>query len=310
MIKRKMKLSGKDNVVLHLVKYNKFKEQIEVPLALTQEGTSKNLDISQQGVSFILGNLISKGLAYEKLAHIQGKSRRMMAYFLTDAGLRDAEALKKSLETCQYIDFTDSAPQLRHFFGREEEIRDFERWLKSDSSKMLIVSGIAGIGKTTFMTKAIESHRDEMNIFWHRFNEWATLRNVLSRLGDFLSEAGKGNLSSYLASKEAIDLNEVALIMSESLADLNALLIFDDYQKIIEKKEVVHFFGALKQMLEKIDGAKAVVMGRHVPRFYYDDKEVTLEKTIRELNLSGMGTNPELCRLIVRLAPFIPKKAG
>ena len=114
-----LKITATEKILLHLHKFDRFKDQIEVPPAQTQEGIAKAIGIVQRSVSTIVRKLSEEDLVYEKVTHIQGRNRRKKAYFLTDAGKKGVQTFKKHLEMSQYIDFADQAPQLKYFFGRE-----------------------------------------------------------------------------------------------------------------------------------------------------------------------------------------------
>jgi len=288
MIKRELRLSRMEKILLHLNKFNRFRDRIEVPISLTQEGISSATGLALSKVSTILRKLEEKGFAEYRVLHIQGNKRRRKAYFLTYLGIKEASSLKKDLDLSRYIDFADHAPEVKNFFGREKKLKEFEEWLQSDTYKVLVVSGIAGIGKTTFVSKAIENPKESMHIFWHRLNEWSTVRSLLTRLGDFLNEVDRGALNANLYAKDKIDLNEISIILAKDIDYLNALFVFDDYQKVKDKKEITHLLGALRQLLEQVSGVKMIIMGREIPRFFYDEREVALGKIVKEVTLKGL----------------------
>jgi tetratricopeptide (TPR) repeat protein/DNA-binding MarR family transcriptional regulator len=292
--KREKKITGMEKILLHLYKYNRYRDQIEVPPALSQDGIADAIGIAQRNVSTAVRKLEERAEVFEKMSHIQGGKRRKKTYFLTEKGIREAEKLKRNLESSQYIDFADQAPKISYFFGRENELEEFSEWLESKESKMLMVWGIAGMGKTVYITKAVEPFRDSMHIFWHRFHEWSTLRTFLTRLGNFLSEIGRMRLSGNLEVTESIDINEIAIILAEDLEHLNALLVFDDYHKIKDNREIIHMFDAVKQILEEKPGTKIIVIGREVSRFFYDEREISIKQTIKEINLEGLDLESSL----------------
>ena len=63
---------------------------------------------------------------------------------------------------------------------------------------MIIVYGIAGIGKTTLAVKLLNDLADKYNQFWYRFHEWDTLRNILTSISRFLESFNKDQLKNYL----------------------------------------------------------------------------------------------------------------
>ncbi|MCK4267031.1 MAG: tetratricopeptide repeat protein, partial [Thermoplasmata archaeon] len=73
-----------------------------------------------------------------------------------------------------------------------------------------------------------------------------------------------------------------------------------DYQKVKDKKEITHLFGALRQLLEQVEGTKIIVVGREVPRFFYDERDVSIKKTVKELDLEGLDRESCLKLLEVR----------
>lgn len=296
----KSRVKGVEKLLLHLYKHNRFRDMFEVPPALTQEGIAKEIGIAQQNVSTFVRKLETEGLIDGKTSHIQGMNRRKKAYFLTEAGIIEARALEKRLQLSRYIDFADQIPDMRYFFGREAEISRFNEWMKSDTYKVLVVQGMAGIGKTVYINKSIRLYRSSMHTFWHRFSDWSTLRSAVTRLADFLNELGKDSLSINLQTKETIDLNEVSMILEKDLIHLNALLIFDNYSKVKDDKELTQFFGAIVHILEQTDGVKLIVIGREVPRFFYDEREVIVRKLVMEICLEGLDRESSLELLEMR----------
>ncbi len=48
----------------------------------------------------------------------------------------------------KFVDLTDRLPRLRYFFGRDEELAAMDAWLASPTERVLVISGITGIGMT------------------------------------------------------------------------------------------------------------------------------------------------------------------
>ena len=300
MEKRAARLSAEEKLLLHIHGYSKYQDQLDVPYALSQEGIAKSIGITQQRVSVVGAKLAARGLIEVKASHVQGKERKLKSYFLTQLGQMECARLKSAVERSGYVDFSDVVPAPRSFFGREKELAAFDEWRSSPRERLLVVRGIAGIGKSAFVATALKPCKGSMNIFWYRFTEWATLRDMLARLGEFLREGGKGGLDIYVGSRTGVDINEVMMLLSEELHLFNALLVFDDYQKVQENREATHFFGALCQAIERTEGAKVVVIGREVPRFYYDEREVNVRKVVRELKLDGLDVSTSFQLLAAR----------
>src|SRR5439155_1021008 len=80
---------------------------------------------------------------------------------LRHAGLREAEAVQRILasdvvEVPRPEPTKPSPVPSRTFFGREDELRILEGWLASDSRAVAVVIGVAGIGKSALLARALD----------------------------------------------------------------------------------------------------------------------------------------------------------
>ena len=87
---------------------------------------------------------------------------------LRHAGLREAEAVQRILAS-DVVELprpepTKQAPvPSRTFFGRDAERRILEGWLASDSRAVAVVIGVAGIGKSALLARALAGeHRPKL----------------------------------------------------------------------------------------------------------------------------------------------------
>ncbi|MDI6916921.1 MAG: tetratricopeptide repeat protein [Thermoplasmatales archaeon] len=186
----------------------------------------------------------------------------------------DPEKIRKKFVVSENI------PKLRYFFGREEEINEIQDFLKSES-KVLVIKGVAGIGKTTLGAKIASEQNG--NVYWYRFNEWDTLRDAVRNLGFFLKKIGKNTLSSYVNSNKRTEIGEVSVILEKDLS--NVLMFFDDCHHA--KGEDVLFFRSLLDILEKKNNVKVVMLGRSIPLFY-DRRDAVLKKNVKEMEIYGL----------------------
>lgn len=200
-------------------------------------------------------------------------------------GVFDASTFQ-ARRTGKFVDMTERAPRLRYFFGRESELEAVDRWLASPTERVLVVSGITGIGKTTLISRKLDEWRGSRHLFFYRIMPWTALRNVVHQLSELLGRLSRKGLGQYLeAKKEDIDLDQVASILAEDLAGTNCVLVFDDYHNA--KAPVPDFFAAMRAALESVEGPKIIVAGRNVTPFY-DRREVRVKQVVRELPLPGL----------------------
>ncbi|MDI6708407.1 MAG: tetratricopeptide repeat protein, partial [Candidatus Thermoplasmatota archaeon] len=195
---------------------------------------------------------------------------------ITPEGFLDIRTI---LEPKRYVDYTDRKPEFRYFIGREKELKEINNFMGS-KSKILCIKGIAGIGKTALLSKFLEDV--EMNVFWHRFSEFGTLRSLLTKASDFLSRTERRKLENYLKG-ERFEVEEILILLEQELKGSNSLLVFDDFQKA--SKEIVDFFRSFKDLETDV---KTIVLGRTIPLFY-DRQDVVLKKNISEMVLGGLS---------------------
>ncbi len=180
----------------------------------------------------------------------------------------------------------DRVPSLRYFYGREDEIDELNEWVRGTDSKMFVLSGMAGIGKTTLVIKYVTDLKGEMPVFWYRIHEWSTLRSCIARLSEFLSALGCKKLKSYLTPGAPVELESIVDFLAEDLGKKETLLVFDDCHKASDN--IVDFFSLLLEIVQADIPSKIILSGRRVPQFY-DRGEVVVKKIVTENDLSGLN---------------------
>ncbi len=183
------------------------------------------------------------------------------------------------------VDFTERVPRPRYFFGRGPELAEMDAWLRDPEGKVLVITGLTGIGKSTLLARRLEGWREERHVFFHRIMPWTTLRNVAVQLSEFLTRLSRRALAQYLEATQAVDIEQVVKILVAGLEGVPAVLMYDDYHTA--EPPVRDFFYAFRAALETMDGPKLVVAGRHVPPFY-DRRDVRVKGLVREMSLTGL----------------------
>ena len=203
---------------------------------------------------------------------------------VTDEGVFDIDS-KHPLKPGLHIDSFQTFPKPRNFFGRERELEKIDDFLESKETRVLAIKGIAGIGKTTLLAKVVESKKEKSKIFWYRFHDWSTQRNVLSHLSGFLTLENKDALKLYLNENRTVDIGDVQALLKIQLCNINAMLVFDDFHRA--NKNIIDLFEAIFEIAGDLKGLKIVCLGRKIPKFF-DRRDVLVNQRVWELELAGL----------------------
>ena len=200
---------------------------------------------------------------------------------------RSSEPEKPGLVT--FID--NMVPPIR-FVGRKSEVQLIKKWVTAKVPRIIVVKGIPGIGKTTLAARIMKDFECDgnHNLFWHQLHDWDSLRSILSELGEFLFQIGRQKLRFYLDREAPIELAEVSKIIGGELEGVNAILVFDDFQKINET--IKPLFRILAELLgsNKFAHINVLVLTRGATGFY-DRRKVAIKKLVAELELEGLDPN-------------------
>ena len=93
------RLTVGDRILLLLIKYTRFRGELQAPIDVTQDGIATNLGIIRSAVPRAVGSLMNKDLVEENLAHITGLTRRRKVYMLTDEGIMRSRELDDKLSS-------------------------------------------------------------------------------------------------------------------------------------------------------------------------------------------------------------------
>lgn len=159
----------------------------------------------------------------------------------------------------QQLKISMELPGTKGFVGRKDELKDL---LSSLDRNVIIMEGIAGIGKSYIAAKFAEELKDEYTVYWYgALSEVSTLSSVMNKISMFLKENGKHRLSNSIEHFGYDTEVLIALLKEELNADKFALF-FDDYHKV--EKEL----NPLLKQLANITASKIILITREEPAFY------------------------------------------
>lgn len=292
-------LTVSERILFHLHNYVKFEDKYEAPFDVTQDGISQACSISRAHAAIELKKLKATGVVDEKLSHVRrGKSRRKV-YSLTTLGKTKAGDIAQYVRDNNIVTLVDATkvaadpagqklrparkssplPHVRSFFGRTKELEAAKEALKSASTKVLAVKGIAGIGKTTFVAR-LASEATGQIIFWFSARPWDTPKLLADSLAKFFADNGSKRLSAYLQSGR-FELGELSYLLKEELNENGFLFVFDD-------ADASEGLSQFLSMFKESCGSAKVVATCEGNAGFYERPEVVARKEVVELEIGGL----------------------
>jgi len=214
------------------------------------------------------------------------KGRRIMEVLsaIGDDGIMDVGALvAEEAKEERLVDHTEEAPRTPGFVDRLKEIERIMSLL--DERKIVVIRGLAGIGKTALATAVCTKLRENKNLLWHQTRKWDDPSSILLGIGRFLRANGKYRTYEHVSSGRSLDLSRVETLLERELDESNSVMFFDDFQNA--ESSVLDIFSMLVDVVGKVDGTNIIVLSREAVPFY-DRRDVKIRKTVEEMELKGL----------------------
>ncbi|MGC1121525.1 MAG: tetratricopeptide repeat protein [Candidatus Methanofastidiosia archaeon] len=195
---------------------------------------------------------------------------------------------KESFYSLESI-FRFDIPEPNLFIDRRQQLEALDTFL------FAVITGIAGIGKTTLASYYAHLLKERgKKIFWHSFSELDSVPHVVKKLATFLASLNHPELLDYLKS-DGSDMRVVTAFLMEGMSDGRTAFFFDDYH-LVMTEPMNEFFNALKMC-----GGKICVISRYRPPFVsvFDDiseirlGEMDMASTREMLNKKGYHVQEE-----------------
>ena len=182
-----------------------------------------------------------------------------------------------------YVDNTQEAPAVGRFYGREEELASVLDAL--ERNRIVVATGMTGIGKSTLGAKVCNALRGGRSLFWRTIRPWDTATDLAGRVAGFLRAHGRLDLYGVLMGPEPKDASRMEDAVAADIRGLRALLIFDDTQNASPDAQT--FLQILLRSIGKAEGPSALFLSRIVPDFY-SRRDVAIDVSVAEIALSGL----------------------
>ncbi len=293
---RSQPLTIQERILLHLSAFTHARDAYTVPREVTQAGIAAALGIRVAHASREVRKLVESKLADERGAAVQGARRHQKAYFLSPPGVQAAVKLKAEVGPLPPppphaqgaprgpVAVERERPTLRYFFGRQEELDAARKILATRG--VLVVVGIAGIGKSTLGAKLFEEARTERSSVWYTLHEYDTPASVLQPVAQALALQGRPKLELLVKREATADLPRAREALQRDVQGLSLVAFYDDAQAATP--EALQALRVLREVASAHPNAfKLVLLSRTRPPIY-DARDVTLKKTVGEVELRGL----------------------
>jgi len=162
-------------------------------------------------------------------------------------------------------------PRIKSFVGRNSELLALLSLLDKN---IIIIEGIAGIGKTYVAARFADEIKDEYNVHWYGdLSEVSTLSSVMQKLAVFLKDNGRPRLLNSIENF-GYDIDVLLTILKDELVTNRFAIFFDNYHKAEDELDIL-----MKQLL-CIESSKIILITREEPAFYnvVDERENRIAK--------------------------------
>ncbi len=125
----------------------------------------------------------------------------------------------------------DAAPDVEPFYGRENELEQLRQWIVSDRSRLVVLYGMGGIGKTSLAVKAAQEVEKEFDILiWRSLKHTPSLSELLADIEEFINPG-------YIPSPKTTVEENINKFLNH-LRDRRCLIILDDLEAILEAEGI------------------------------------------------------------------------
>lgn len=154
-------------------------------------------------------------------------------------------------------------PRMERFVGRTAEIAQYESQLNDASQGVAVISGMAGVGKTSLATMIAQKRSP---VFWHTFRN-GSADTLIMRLSGFVAALGAAELWQQLEASRLANVRPPSSAtcidaLLAALDELDCLICLDDLQVAAEDGHVQRLVMGLLEMRPNL-----LITTRKVPRF-------------------------------------------
>ena len=145
------------------------------------------------------------------------KNWRDIAKWLEEAGY-------KKLKSHQDL---SEKPDIYSFYGRENELQQLEQWIVEQQYRLVLLSGLTGIGKTTIAAKLVQKINPKFDyVIWRNIGQYFSFSTLINSL-----------LEVFIGDRETdlpVTVNQKIFLLMKYLFAYRCLVILDGLEVIFE----------------------------------------------------------------------------
>ena len=188
---------------------------------------------------------------------------------------------KVSKSHCQWA----TAPNVKHFMGREKEVDLLTSWSEDQNCNCIVVSGMTGCGKTSLITKFAKSAKERFDcVIWWSLENPPSIITLIENFLNIFNEYSRKYRT--IESDKSEDLNLLLSKLVNCLREKKILLVLDDLESILEidgksfhyKKQLESYGHFLRSIVSTNHQSLLVCASRVRPKLleYYGTNQVKL----------------------------------
>lgn len=243
--------SVQERILLHLSRYNGFREHYLNPESVTQEGIAGAVGIARNHVPRAINGLKNRKFVDELKGRVKGSDRRKKVYFLSEEGIRNVNLIKEKMRVLET--FLTDVPDTPGFVGREMELREIKKAL---GGKTVVITGAEGMGKTCLASQIAKDASKDLPVLWYSVQENDSLHQFLRALSELLNRSGNGLLGYRLGAASALDEKEMMKLIAGSLTE--CMIVLDDFHNA--GADLKHFIGAIIGDIGCFNGLRLLIV--------------------------------------------------